>query len=80
MSEDAFPGELGYWIMIGEKTGETELVFSKLRKRFEALAKQRSSRMGAVLEPMLTLAAGMILLTAVLVFIVPLFSMYERLT
>lgn len=74
-----FPERIGRWIRIGERTGGVDLVFSQLRRYYESEVDRWSARATALLEPALTLAVGALLMTVILVFIVPLFSLYSSL-
>lgn len=79
LSRRVFPERIGRWIRIGERTGDVEQVFSQLRRYYENEVDRWSERAAALLEPALTLAVGAFLIVVILVFIVPLFSLYGSL-
>jgi type II secretory pathway component PulF len=73
------PLYLSRWIAVGERSGQTEKVFAQIRTYFQGEVDRRTQRFMALVEPALIVLVGLILLTIVLLFIVPLFSMYGSL-
>lgn len=70
------PPYLARWMAVGERTGQTEKVFSQVRSYFQAEVERRSTRFMALAEPALVALIGGLLLALVVGFVVPLFSMY----
>ena len=73
-----FPEYIGTWIAVGEKTGEAELVFSRIRSFFQSEVEHGSGRLMGLIEPALTLLIGIIVLFLVVQFVLPVFSLYGR--
>ncbi|MDR2943308.1 MAG: type II secretion system F family protein [Treponema sp.] len=74
-----FPPYIATWIAVGERTGTVEPVFTQIRAYFQEDVDRISERLMNLLEPCLILAVGIIVLTMILQFILPLFSLYGRL-
>jgi type II secretory pathway component PulF len=74
-----FPPYITTWIAVGERTGTVEPVFTQLRAYFQEDVDRMSERLMNLLEPCLILVVGVIVLTMILQFILPLFSLYGRL-
>lgn len=73
-----FPEYIGTWIGVGERTGSVESVFTQIREYFQQRVDHSSERLVAVIEPVLTLAAGLVVLILIIQFVLPLFSLYGR--
>jgi type II secretory pathway component PulF len=73
------PPYLSRWIAVGERSGQTEKVFAQIRTYFQGEVDRRTQRFMALVEPALIVLVGLLLLSIVLLFIVPLFSMYGSL-
>ncbi|MDR2184322.1 MAG: type II secretion system F family protein [Treponema sp.] len=73
-----FPKYIGTWIGVGERTGSVEPVFTQIREYFQQRVDHGSERLAALIEPVLTLAAGLIVLFLIVQFVLPLFSLYGR--
>ena len=74
----AFPEYIGTWIAVGEKTGEVELVFTQIRSFFQADVEHGSERLMGMIEPALTLITGIIVLTLIIQFVLPIFALYGQ--
>ena len=73
------PTYLSRWIAVGERSGQTEKVFSQIRTFYQGEVSRRTQKFMALVEPALIVLVGLILMAIVLLFIVPLFSMYGSL-
>jgi type II secretory pathway component PulF len=73
-----FPKYIETWIGVGERTGSVESVFTQIREYFQQRVDHSSERLTALIEPVLTLAAGLIVLVLIIQFVLPLFSLYGR--
>jgi type II secretory pathway component PulF len=74
-----FPPYIATWIAIGERTGAVESVFTQIREYFQADVDIMSERLMGMLEPFLIAIVGIIILTMIMQFILPIFSLYGRL-
>jgi type II secretory pathway component PulF len=70
------PPRVGHWVVIGERTGRVEQVFSQLRLYYQAEFEKWTSRIMTLVEPALIVVVGVILMFMILTFVVPLFSLY----
>lgn len=70
------PERVAHWVVIGERTGHVERVFSQLRIFYQAELEKWTSRIMTLVEPALIVAVGIVLLVMILTFVVPLFSLY----
>jgi type II secretory pathway component PulF len=64
---------------VGERAGQVEQVFGQLRRYYQAEIEKWSSRFMNLVEPILILAVGVIIFLIIIVFITPIFSIYEGL-
>ena len=71
-----FPIYMTKWILIGERSGNTEQVFSQIRKYFQNKIEQNITKFMSLIEPTLILLIGILLLLLVFTIIVPVFSLY----
>ena len=74
-----FPERVTLWIGIGERTGTTEKVFRQIRIAYQAELETTSAKAIALIEPAVTLIAGLLVLSLVLTLIVPLFELFGTL-
>ncbi len=78
-AETELPERLVRWVGISERTGAVQEVFHQLRLYYEAETEKWSERLMNLAEPVLILAVGAMIIALVLVFVVPLFSLYGSL-
>jgi type IV pilus assembly protein PilC len=62
--------------MIGERSGNIEGVFCQLRRFFEAELEKYSARFIGLIEPVLILILGAAIITIIVLFVMPILSMY----
>ncbi|MBN2323952.1 MAG: type II secretion system F family protein [Spirochaetes bacterium] len=74
-----FPQRLSSWIMIGERSGNIEGVFCQLRRFFEAELEKYSARFIGLIEPVLILILGAAIITIIVLFVMPILSLYGSL-
>jgi type IV pilus assembly protein PilC len=74
-----FSERIGRWIAVGERTGHVEQVFAQLRRYYQAEIEKWSTRFMSLIEPILILLVGVVLFAMILLFITPIFSIYEGL-
>jgi type II secretory pathway component PulF len=77
--ESAFPAFVKQWLAVGERTGQTSLVFGRMREFYQALAEKRANVMLSVLEPAISILLGIVMLAVVAFFILPIFTAYGSL-
>lgn len=71
-----FPSYLTKWMLVGERSGNTEQVFSQIRNYFQNEIDLFTSKFMTLIEPTLIVLIGVFLLILVLTIIVPVFSLY----
>lgn len=71
-----FPSYLTKWMLVGERSGNTEQVFSQIRNYFQNEIDLFTSKFMTLIEPALIILIGVFLLILVLTVIVPVFSLY----
>jgi type II secretory pathway component PulF len=74
-----FPPYIATWIAIGEQTGAVEAVFTQIREYFQSDVNAMSERLMNMLEPFLVLIVGIVILTMIIQFILPIFTLYGSL-
>lgn len=74
-----FPGYMQKWIEVGEKSANTEQVFSQIRKHFQNKINSLTQRFSSLVEPAVILLLGSIILAVVVTVILPVFNMYGNL-
>jgi type II secretory pathway component PulF len=79
MAYREFPPYIATWIAVGERTGNVENVFTQIRGYFEEEVEHMSEKIMGLLEPGLILLVGIIVLSLIVQFILPIFSLYGRL-
>ncbi len=75
-SSPLFPLRVSRWIGIGERVGHVEKVFSQLRAFYQQEVEKWLTRLMALMEPALIVGLGIVIILFVVLFIVPIFSMY----
>lgn len=71
-----FPEYMSKWIIVSEKSGKPEQVFSQIRNYFQNEIDQYTTRFMALIEPSLIILVGILLIILVITVIVPIFSLY----
>jgi type II secretory pathway component PulF len=79
LGNPVFSSRIGRWVAVGERAGQVEQVFGQLRRYYQAEIEKWSSRFMNLVEPVLILAVGVIIFFIIIVFITPIFSIYEGL-
>jgi type II secretory pathway component PulF len=74
--EKTFPPCMSQWILVGERSGKTEKIFSRIRSYFQDEIEQRISQFLVLIEPIMITAVGLIIMGLVAGIILPLFSIY----
>ena len=74
--EKNIPTRVKQWVGIGENTGQTDQVFSQLRVYYEMEIDNLTSRLLGMIEPILIIIVGVIVISMIFTFIVPLFSLF----
>ena len=73
-----FPGYVGTWIAVGERTGKVAHIFEQIRTYFQNTINNSTQKMMNMIEPMLILLIGIIVFILVIQFVLPLFSLYGK--
>jgi type II secretory pathway component PulF len=71
-----FPARIARWVGIGERVGHVEKVFGQLRAYYQQEVEKWISRLMTLIEPALIVALGIMIILFVVLFIVPIFSLY----
>lgn len=71
-----FPARVSRWVGIGERVGHVEKVFGQLRAYYHQEVEKWLGRLMVLLEPALIVALGIMIILFVVLFIVPIFSLY----
>lgn len=74
--ENIFPDYMIKWMMVSEKSGKPEQVFSQLRNYFQNEIDLYTTKFMTLIEPALIILIGIFLVTLILNVIVPVFSLY----
>jgi type IV pilus assembly protein PilC len=64
------------WVGISERSGSVQEVFRQLRLYYEGESEKWSERVMSLAEPALILVVGAMIVALVLMFVVPMFSLY----
>jgi type II secretory pathway component PulF len=77
--EKIFPVYMSRWIAVGERSGKTEKIFSRVRIFFQDEIERQTAGLLLLIEPALIAAVGIFMLAMITGIIVPLFSIYGNL-
>jgi general secretion pathway protein F len=77
--EHLFPQRIVQWIAVGERSGNVKAVFGQLRNYYQEEIKRWSTRVVAFAEPAFIVLVGIIVVSFLLVFILPIFTLYRDL-
>lgn len=73
-----FPQRISRWIGIGERVGHVEKVFSQLRVFYQQEVDKWLTQLMGLMEPALIVGMGVVIVIFVILFIVPIFSMFGQ--
>jgi type II secretory pathway component PulF len=71
-----FPQRIGRWVGVGERVGHVEKVFGQLRMYYQQEVEKWINRLMTLIEPVLIVALGILIVLFVVLFIIPIFSLY----
>ena len=74
--EKIFPDYMTKWMMVGEKSGKPEQIFSQLRNYFQNEIDLYTTKFMTLIEPALIILIGVFLITLIFNIIIPVFSLY----
>ncbi len=77
VNDGKFPVLLAQLVIVGEETGRTGTILDKLATTFDSYVKQQTSRLVALLEPLLILILGVIVGGIVITMLSAIFSINE---
>ena len=72
-----FPSYINQWLLIGERSGKPEQMFSQIRSYFQNETDRFITRLMVLLEPAMIVFVGIILISLIMTIVVPLFSLYS---
>jgi type IV pilus assembly protein PilC len=78
-SEKIFPPFIKQWLAVGERTGQTILVFGKMRSYYQAQINKELDIILNMLEPGISIIIGIMMLLILYLFILPIFTSYGSL-
>jgi general secretion pathway protein F len=70
------PERIAQWMAIGERVGHVEKVFGQLRAYYQREVDKWIDRLMALIEPALIAGLGILIIAFVVLFILPVFSLY----
>jgi type II secretory pathway component PulF len=71
-----FPERISQWLLVGERSGQVEKVFAELSGYYQGEIDRWTTRFLAMIDPILMIMVGGAVLSFVLLFLLPIFSMY----
>lgn len=71
-----FPERMARWMAVGERIGHVEKVFGQLRAYYQQEVEKWINRLMALIEPALIVGLGILIILFVVLFIVPIFSLF----
>ena len=79
LQDSLFPERIGQWLVIGERSGRVETVFRQLRRYYQEEIDKWSARVMTVVEPVFMILVGIIIVVFLLIFVLPVFTIYRDL-
>jgi len=79
LQDSLFPERIGQWLVIGERSGRVETVFRQLRRYYQEEIDKWSARVMTVIEPVFMILVGIIIVVFLLIFVLPVFTIYRDL-
>lgn len=76
-NERKFPVLLAQLVIVGEESGRTASILEKLAETFDTNVKQQTTRLVALVEPLLILGLGLVVGTVVIIMLSAIFSINE---
>jgi type II secretory pathway component PulF len=74
--DSLFPERIPRWVGVGERVGHVEKVFGQLRAFYQQEVEKWINRLMTLIEPALIVAMGIMIVLFVVLFIIPIFSLY----
>jgi type II secretory pathway component PulF len=71
------PDEFVRWISVSENTGRLDTVFVQLRLYYQQEVDKKAARLTGMIEPILIILVGGLMVGMILLFVLPIFSVYE---
>jgi type II secretory pathway component PulF len=75
--QKVFPERISQWLLVGERSGQVEKVFSQLNTYYQGEIDKWTTRFMALIEPALMVCVGVVVLLFVLLFLLPIYTMYS---
>lgn len=73
---NVFPSYITKWMLVGERSGNTEQIFTQIKKYYQSEIGIITTKFMALIEPALIILIGIILITLIITVVIPVFSMY----
>ncbi len=73
---NVFPSYITKWMLVGERSGNTEQIFTQIKKYYQSEIDIITTKFMALIEPALIILIGIILITLIITVVIPVFSMY----
>jgi len=71
-----FPSYFVQWIMVGEKSGKTDQIFTEIKNYFQSEIDTVTAKFMAIIEPSLIIIVGVVLIFFIITIVLPVFSLY----
>jgi type II secretory pathway component PulF len=78
LADKRFDERIGRWVSIGERSGKVDKVFGQLRTYYQEELDKWSTRFMALVEPVLIIGVGALIITLILTFFIPIFTIYQN--
>jgi type II secretory pathway component PulF len=75
-NQKLFPERISQWLLVGERSGQVEKVFAQLNTYYQGEIDKWTTRFMGLVEPVLIIFVGAAVMIFVLLFILPIFTMY----
>ncbi|OHD18559.1 MAG: hypothetical protein A2Y38_22755 [Spirochaetes bacterium GWB1_59_5] len=75
-AETSFPRHVVQWLAVGERTGRVSEIFTNIRLFYQKAVSMWTSRFVGLVEPAVSVIVGVVIVSIVMLFILPLFTAY----
>lgn len=76
-SAKVFPDIFSRWILVGEKTGDVNLIFGRLRKYYTTELENKTTRFMNIIEPMVIVLVGVVMIVTIVSIVFPMLNLYQ---
>jgi type II secretory pathway component PulF len=78
LADKRFEERIGRWVSIGERSGKVDKVFGQLKSYYQEELDKWSTRFMGIVEPVLIIGVGVIIISLILTFFIPIFTIYQN--